>query len=42
MAKFARKWRFGAGLNAKNLGQRLFFAICWAQYFNAKRPVFRA
>jgi hypothetical protein len=40
--KFAQKWLFGVGLNAKNLGQRLFFADCWAQYFIAKRPVFRA
>jgi len=42
MPKFAQKQQFGVGLNAKNLGQRLFFAICSAQYFIAKRPVFRA
>jgi hypothetical protein len=42
MPKFAQKQQFWVGLNAENLGLRLFFTICSAQYFIAKRPVFRA
>ena len=42
MAKFARKWRFVAGLNEKNRSLERIFAMFWVRYFNAKRPVFRA